>query len=65
MNDRKAQICTNDKWFDIAYKDLKEGDKFRLLDTNGDVVMDSRGRKTYIAASSIIDSYGDIAINVY
>ena len=38
--DRKTQIFKNGNWVNIEFKELKNGDKFKLFEFNGEEIKD-------------------------
>lgn len=54
-NLRTAQVLISNEWQDINFKDIKDGQKFRLFEPDGKVVQDNRNGDTEFITAS--DSY--------
>lgn len=66
MDMRKVELFKNDEWREIDFKQLKEGDKFRVFESTGEKVIDPKGHSEWIASCpAFIGQYGDLTINVY
>lgn len=53
LNKRKVQAIRHGKWKFIHFKRLKQGDRFRLYEKNGDLVQDEYGRSDFYALSDV------------
>lgn len=62
---RTAQVLINDKWIDIEFKNIKEGDKFRLFEPDGTIVKDNDGNTEFIATSNPYLAVADNNEEVY
>lgn len=64
MDKTKVEIYINNEWVGVDYKDLKEGDRFRIFNSVNKRHIDGRGRKEWIASSDAYEKFGDWAINI-
>ncbi|HLO11191.1 MAG TPA: hypothetical protein VK190_02920 [Pseudoneobacillus sp.] len=51
MENRTTKIFYNGEWTVIPFDHLKKGDTFKLIEANGEVVMDSNEKTEFIATS--------------
>ena len=53
-------------WTNIDFDKLVEGDRFRLFESNGEQVVNTKGQSEWIASCSpFLNKYDDLVINVY
>lgn len=67
MNDmRKVQIYKNNKWRDIDFMQLKQGDKFRMFEPDGEpVISPQSGTSEWITTTDIyLNDEGNLTINI-
>lgn len=48
---RKTQIYKHDKWISIPFDKVRKGNKFRMIETGGVLVSNSKGENEWIALS--------------
>lgn len=66
MTDKRiVQVYSNGIWIESDMTKIVEGDRFRLFESTGEAVIDSKGRKEWVAASSPHEKYGDWAVDIY
>jgi len=63
--ENKIQILIGDEWIDIKKQDLKSGNHFRLIDLNGEQVINKKGQKQWIAKSDAHEKFGDWVIDIW
>jgi hypothetical protein len=51
MEMRTVQVNRNGLWQSINFRDLNEGDNFRLYEPNGDAVVDTKGNEVFYSTS--------------
>ena len=68
MNKREriVHIKRNDKWLSSHFSEIKQGDIFRMFESdNGDKVVDAKGRSEFVAFSNArINEDGQWAVDV-
>lgn len=65
MDMRKVELFTNGKWNKIYFNELQKGDRFRLFESTGERVVDSKGCDEWVAtSSSFVNEYHDLVINI-
>ena len=67
MKDQRiVQVYENGTWIQIDFDKLREGDKFRLFESTGEQVVNTKGQKEWVSASSpFTNQYGDLMVNIY
>lgn len=61
---RQVQIYKDQQWIDIHMEDIREFDTFRVLNENGEPIIDAKGRKFFIAASNPYKKLDDTVVDV-
>ena len=67
MDQRKVKIFQDEKWIDIKFEDLKNGNKFKLIELTGEEVKDSDGNSEFIAISDTYTNeniFGTLTIDI-
>ena len=65
MDKRIVEVYSNGIWIQTEFEDLRKGDRFRLFESDGERVVDDKGRKEWIASSSPFMKMGDWVVNIY
>ena len=65
MDKRIVEVYSNGTWMQTQFEDLRKDDKFRLFESNGERVVDDKGRKEWIASSNAFIKMGDWVVNIY
>lgn len=66
MTDKRiVQVYNNGVWIETDMSKLLKGDKFRLFESTGEPVINSQGKKEWIAATHSYEKYGDWIVDVY
>lgn len=65
LDKRIVEVYSNGIWIQTEFEDLRQGDRFRLFESDGERVVDDKGRNEWIASSNAFMKLGDWVINVY
>lgn len=67
MTDKRiVQVYNNGVWIETDFSNVLKGDKFRLFESStGEPIIDSKGKKEWIAANHSYEKYGDWVVDVY
>ena len=64
MDKRIVEVYFNGTWIQTEFEDLRKDNKFRLFKSDGERVVDDKGRNEWIASSNAFMKLGDWVINI-
>ena len=65
MDKRIVEIYSNGTWIQTEFEDLRKDDRFRLFTSDGERVVDDKGRNEWKASSDPFMKMGDCVVNIY
>lgn len=66
MEIRKTEKYIDEEWIPFNFEELKKGDKFRLFEKSGELVIDNKGKSEFISLSDVykLEPNGNFGINI-